>query len=176
MKCVGGHRRHRQHRGGEEEDRRESVPGMKYLVFGVGVQRAVAAAGRRQGAEVDDRSFIGSFVRANQGRFDGDSGSWSRCERTDEEPIPLYPPVHKQTANSRAYGPGAPETTRRWSSISFFPADKWDDWNSPVHLLTRRCTSDDSTFASCNSFVRAPNVRDSNCALCPSFLPVFLDS
>ena len=44
MKRVGGHRRHRQHRGGEEEGKLESVPGMQDSVVDVGVQRAVAAA------------------------------------------------------------------------------------------------------------------------------------
>ena len=56
MKRVGGHRRHRQHRGGEEEGELESVPGMQDSVVDIGVQRAVAAAGRRQGVKMDPLS------------------------------------------------------------------------------------------------------------------------
>ena len=130
MKRVGGHRRHRQHRGGEEEGELESVPGMQDSVVDVG---AVAAAGRRQGAKMDPlsvslRGLIKEGLTATPVRV-------IRCDRTDEEP---HPPVHKQTANPRAYGPSPPETTRLWSSISFFPADKYDDWNSGTHQL--ECT------------------------------------
>ena len=69
MKRVGGHRRHRQHRGGEEEGELESVPGMQDSVVDVG---AAATAPTSRGR---DGSSIGIFARANQRRFDSDSGS-----------------------------------------------------------------------------------------------------